>query len=224
MRGRAERASGGGGTRAGGVYAYRTKNGVRWYFKARGSNSTQVTKRGFTSERATRDAKRRLVEQVERREVSHVRLSFGEHWQQWLTRRKPYLEPGTWRGYEIDGRKRLLPVFEAIPLRRLGVEHVRAWMDEQAKAIDAGEIAPKTINNSLGTLVVCLNAAVEDGLIASNPAMRVERLPPTHTKREYLRLHEIPLYLDSCSEVDRPPAELLDTAIVSNAGHLALTP
>jgi hypothetical protein len=180
--------------RSGGVYPYSTTNGTRWYFKARGSNGVQVTRRGFTSERATRDAKRRLVEQVERGEVRHTRMSFGEHWERWLARRKPYLEPGTWRGYEIDGRKRLLPAFESIPLGRLGVEHVRAWMEEQAEAVDAGELSPKTVNNSLGTLVVCLNAAVEDGLVAINPATRVERLPPGHIEREYLRLHEIPLY------------------------------
>ena len=41
-----------GGARAGGVYSYRTKNGLRWYFKARGSSGGQVTKRGFTSEPA----------------------------------------------------------------------------------------------------------------------------------------------------------------------------
>jgi hypothetical protein len=91
------------------VYAYSTASGTRWYFKARGSNGVQVTRRGFTSERAARDAKRRLVEQVERGEVRHTRVSFGEHWERWLARRKPYLELGTWRGYEIDGRKRLLP-------------------------------------------------------------------------------------------------------------------
>ena len=58
-------------------------------------------------------------------------------------------EPGTWAGYEIDGRKRLLPAFESIPLGHLGVEQVRAWMDEQAEAVEAGEIAPKTVNNAL---------------------------------------------------------------------------
>ena len=111
------------GRRSGGVYAYSTASGTRWYFKARGSG-VQVTRRGFTSERAARDAKRRLIEQVERGEVRHTRLSFGEHWQRWLARRKPYLEPATWRGYEIDGRKRLLPAFESIPLGRLGVERL----------------------------------------------------------------------------------------------------
>ncbi len=197
------------GRRSGGVYAYSTASGTRWYFKARGSGGVQVTRRGFTSERAARDAKRRLVEQVERGEVRHTRLSFGEHWQRWLARRKPYLEPATWQGYEIDGRKRLLPAFASIPLGQLGVEPVRAWMEEQAEAVDAGERSPKTVNNSLGTLVVCLNAAVEDGLIATNPAVRVERLPPEHIEREYLRLHEIPLYVDSCSDLYQPLAELL---------------
>ena len=59
------------------------------------------------------------------------------------------------------------------------------------------------------TLVVCLNDAVEDGLLVANPALRVQRLPPAHIEREYLRLDEIPRYLDSCSDVYRPLAELL---------------
>jgi integrase len=46
-------------------------------------------------------------------------------------------------------------------------------------------------------------------LIAANPALRVQRLPPAHVEREYLRLHEIPLYIDSCSHVYRPLAETL---------------
>ncbi len=198
-----------GAQRAGGVYPYPTKRGTRWYFKVRDSSGKQTTRRGFTSEKAARDAKRRLVEQVERGEVRHTRESFSEHWQRWLARRKPYLEPGTWRAYEIDGRKRLLPAFESIPLGRLGVEQVRAWMEEQAEAVDAGDIAPKTVNNTLGVLVVCLNAAVEDGLLAANPALRVPRLPPAHIERDYLRLHEIPLYLESCLPLYRPLAELL---------------
>jgi integrase len=191
------------------VYPYETATGTRWRYVIRRSDGLQTTKRGFTSEKAARDARRRSIEQVERGEVRHTRESFGEHWQRWLARRKPYLEPGTWRAYEIDGRKRLLPAFESIPLGRLAVERVREWMEGQAEAVDAGEIAPKTVNNALGTLVVCLNAAVEDGLLAANPALRVPRLPPAHIERDYLRLHEIPLYLDSCSALYRPVAELL---------------
>jgi integrase len=195
--------------RTSGVYPYATGDGTRWYFKARGSEGTQVTRRGFTSERAARDARRRLTEQVERGELRHTRESFGDYWARWLARRKPYLEAGTWHAYEIDGRKRLLPAFGEIPLGRLFPEHVRSWVEEQVEAVDAGELAVKTVNNSLGTLVVCLNAALEDGLIAANPAQRVPRLPPAHIERDYLRLHEIPRYLDSCYSVYRPLAETL---------------
>jgi hypothetical protein len=150
-----------GGLRGSGVYAYPTARGTRWYFKARGSDGVQVTRRGFTSERAARDAKRRLVEQVERARCatpsSHL-ASTGSAG----SRRKPYLEPGTWRAYDVDGRKRLRPTFGLVPLGRLGVDHVRAWVEEMAEAVDAEEIAPKTVNNTLGTLVVCLNAAAAD--------------------------------------------------------------
>jgi hypothetical protein len=95
--------------RSGGVYAYGTADAVRWRFVYRRSDGTQTTKRGFASERAARDGRRRLIERIERGEVRHTLQTFGGYWEQWLRRRRPYLEPGTWSGYEIAGRKRLLP-------------------------------------------------------------------------------------------------------------------
>ena len=195
--------------RGGGVYSYATKDGVRWRFVARRSDGTQTSKRGFTSERAARDARRRLVEQVERGEVRHTKETFGAYWERWLARRRPYLEPGTWTGYEIQGRKRLVPTFGGRPLGELSVDDVRAFVADLADSVEAGELAAKTVNNALVTLVVCLNDAVEDGLIVANPAVRVQRLPPAHIEREYLRLNEIPRYLDACSDIYRPLAELL---------------
>jgi len=126
-----------------------------------------------------------------------------------LARRKPYLEPGTWTGYEINGRKRLVPAFGARSLGVLSVDEIRDFVAELAEAVEAGELAARTVNNGLGTLVVCLNDAVQDALIASNPALRVQRLPPAHIERDYLRLDEIPRYLDACSDLYRPLAEVL---------------
>jgi integrase len=194
---------------SGGVYPYETSSGTRWRYVARRSDGSMTSKRGFTSETLARDARRRAVEKVERREVVHTNQTFRTFWSRWLQRRKPYLEPGTWAAYERDGRLRLLPALSDVSLGSLDVERVRDLMNGWAEAVEADEIAPKTINNTLATLVVCLNSAVEDGLIASNPAVRVPRLPPAHIEREYLRLQEIPLYLDSCSEVYRPLAEVL---------------
>ena len=48
-----------------GVYAYRTASGARWRYVVRRSDGTQTTKRGFLSEKAARDARRRVVEQIE---------------------------------------------------------------------------------------------------------------------------------------------------------------
>lgn len=196
-------------SRSGGVYSYRTADGIRWRFVYRRSDGTQTSKRGFTSERAARDARRRLVEQVERGEVRHTKETFGDYWARWLARRRPYLEPGTWTSYEINGRKRLVPAFGSVSLGELSVDAIRDFVADLAEGVEAGDLAPKTVNNALGTLVVCLNDAVEDGLLAINPALRVGRLPPHHIEREYLRLDEIPRYLDGCSDVYRPLAELL---------------
>jgi len=217
--------------RSDGVYSYDTAAGVRWRFVYRRSDGTQTTKRGFSSERAARDARRRLVEQVERGEVRHTKETFGGYWQRWLTHRRPYLEAGTWSGYEIHGRKRLLPAFGSLSLGDVGVDAVRSFSSELAGAAEAGELAIKTANNALGTLAICLNDAVKDGLIVGNPALLVGRLPPAHIERDYLRLAEIPRYLDGCSDLYRPLAETLigsglriSEALALRAADLELEP
>lgn len=146
---------------------------------------------------------------MERGEIRHTRETFGAYWERWLARRRPYLETGTWSGYEIAGRKRLAPAFGSRSLGELSVDEIREFVAELAEEIEAGELAAKTVNNALGTLVVCLNSAVNDGLLAVNPALRVQRLPPAHIERDYLRLDEIPRYIDACSDTYRPLAELL---------------
>jgi integrase len=102
-----------------------------------------------------------------------------------------------------------MPVLESVPLERMEVDDVRELMDQMTEAMEAEELAPKTINNTLGTLVVCLNEAVKDKLMVTNPALAVPKLPAAHIERDYLRLQEIPVYLDSSSELYRSLAELL---------------
>jgi hypothetical protein len=53
-------------------------------------------------------------------------------------------------------------------------------MVDQAERVEAGEVAAKTINNTLGTLVVCLNAAVKDrpGASAGSPGPTRAVFPP----------------------------------------------
>ena len=63
-----ERARGRHG-QAGGVYPYATRAGNRWRYVVRRSDGSMTSKRGFMSESAARDARRRMVEQVVRREA-----------------------------------------------------------------------------------------------------------------------------------------------------------
>ena len=141
----------------------------------------------------------------------------------WLAQRRPYLEPNAWRAYEVDGRKRLLPAFERHRARqaRPSTACESGWTT-RLRDVEAEEVAAKTINNTLGTLVVCLNAAVKDRVIASNPALGIERLPSAHIEHDYLRLHEIPLYLDTCIAIYRPLAEVLVSAGLRISEAIAL--
>ena len=81
------------------------------------------------------------------------RPSFGRYWERWLARRRPYLEQGTWADYEVHGRKRLLPAFADKRLGALSFDDIRAFVADQAEAVEAGERAAKTVNNALVTIV-----------------------------------------------------------------------
>jgi hypothetical protein len=66
-----------------------------------------TSRRGFSSKKAARDARRRLVERQERGEIRRTRQTFGAYWERWLGGRRAYLEPGTWQAYKRDERLRL---------------------------------------------------------------------------------------------------------------------
>ena len=120
-------------------------------------------------------------------------------------RRRPYLEPGTWSGYEIavaSGSCR-----HSAPFARELFEDIRDFVAEQAEEVEAGD--REDVNNALVTLVVCLNSAVEDGLISANPALRVERLPPAPHRARVPPAARDPALPRPCSDVYRPLAELL---------------
>jgi len=208
----------------GGVYPYPTRQGTRWYFKARGSDGSQITRRGFLGEKAARDAKRRVVEQIARGEASYTQETFGEYWERWLERRRHYIAPATTAAYATDARKRLLPALGALPVTTIETAHVQGIVEALAARVEQGEISGKTVNNTLTVLTVCLNAAVKDGLIATNPAIGVQRFPQHHKEHDYLRLHEIPAYLDACSEQYKPLAALLIGTGARISEALALRP
>src|SRR5215212_938357 len=75
--------------------------------------------------------------------------------------------------------------------------------------IDAGEFAPKTVNNARKYLSVVLNEAVRRGHLVRNPCESIPRLPADAAEIDFLRLGEIDGYLDACADHYRPLAEFL---------------
>ena len=102
-----------------------------------------------------------------------------------------------------QGRGRRYPIYRCCARSRAGEERSRQ------------RISNKTINNSVLVLRVALGHAEEDGLIARNPvatrpgARNRILLPEDHTEMDFLRLEEIPRYLDACEPAYRPLAEVL---------------
>lgn len=202
------------------IYPYETQAGTRYYFVFRDRRGKQSTRRGFTSRTAARKAREELMGRVHRGEVRISRLTLKDLWTPWLERRKPYLVDGTWQDYRRHGELRILPHLGAARLATLNAPMLSDWLVELEAT---GDWAPKTLNNALKTLVVCLNQAVRDGLLSANPAAFVQALPLAHIERDYLRLHEISLYLDGCDAAYRPLAETLIGTGLRISEAIALT-
>jgi integrase len=193
-----------------GVFPYKTTAGTRHGFKFRQSDGTSSTRRGYTSQRAARAGTRELEESIRRGEVKVARESFETFWNRFLADRKPYLVRGTYHNYEVQGRKRLLPHLGRKRLSAIDEDLLRdEWWADMVELAEAGELAPKTVNNTRTCLSVALGEAVRRKLLPSNPCESIKPLPVDRVEIDYLRLAEIDRYLDVCPDYYRPLAELL---------------
>ena len=189
-----------------GIYRYETKQGPRYRYNFRDSDGKQSCKRGFLSPQAGAIDKAGLAVQAAAGTLHLSTALFADYFESWLAGHKPFVDPGTWNDYRTHATKRLIPEFGDRRLDEIATADVREWL---AEASAAGVYKPKTLNNALGVLVVCLNQATNDRLLQTNPAARVKRLPLGHVERDYLRISEIDLYLSCCSTAYRPLAEVL---------------
>ena len=112
--------------------------------------------------------------------------------QDWLnTYAKVYCKPSTYRGYQRSVEKQLIPAFGHYPLHGLKRDHVKRFVaskaeelvarakkskDEALELIPARKKARWTIQGYLVPLKAAYNQAIEDGVVALNPASRLGRL------------------------------------------------
>jgi integrase len=195
--------------RGDGVYPYQTRKGRRWRFSFRHADGSTSSRRGFASRQAAVQARRRLLEAIDRQEVKPARETFRSFWTKLSREKRAYISAGSLQDFETHGRKRLLPFFGEDKLARIDEGRVREWLADMVELVEAGELAPKTVNNARTWLSVAFNVALRRGLMPRNPCDAVPPLPLEQGEIDYLRLAEIELYLDGCADYYRPLAETL---------------
>jgi integrase len=210
-----------------GVYPYTLGDGsVRYYVKYRTSNGVPRTRRGFRSEREAARWRTQTMAAVYRGEVVAIRGTFAERFDAWLEEHRPRIEPGTYQDYRVHGERRLKPFFGTMKPAAVTASDVRRYV---AALVRAGDLSAKTINNSLAVLRVFFAHLEEDGDVIRNPARSSPgareriKLPAAHREMDYLRVEEIPRYLDACEHVYRPLAETLIATGLRISEALALT-
>ena len=89
-------------------------------------------------------------------------------------------DPSTSEGVERRLRVHILPVLGDVELRNLRPSSIQAWLRTREAS------APSSIRVMFVNLSTILSAAVEDGLIASNPCASSAVRPPTVTRRRVI--------------------------------------
>jgi Phage integrase SAM-like domain len=136
---------------------------------------------------------------AERGELGITRETFAEHFDGWL-KGHHRASKVTRDGYRASGERRLKPYFGPMRLSAIDVQVLRNFAAEMVE-VEAGELAPNTVNNTFSCLGTCLKDAVALHKIPSNPCEHIAHLPGSHIERDWLRRSEIPLYLATCSEL-----------------------
>lgn len=121
------------------------------------------------------------------------RETFGSWWARWRAGRQDLRESTAVRD-DTYYRVHIEPTFGPVPLGSIDRHLVRTWM---AGMVDAG-LAPKTVRHAVGLVRQALQAAVDEPLIAANPAARLTGMPEVvagemriATPAEVHRLHDV---------------------------------
>ena len=111
-------------------------------------------------------------------------ITLGEYAETWLTR-QVHLKPSTRSRYRTIVRVHIEPAFGATGLAQIEHSAVAAWIVD---LLDDGIAAP-TVRHIHRVLHMILNAAIDDGRLARNPASRV-KLPHVRSRDKRFLSHE----------------------------------
>ena len=175
-------------------------------------NGRQV-KQSLTGTR--REAERALTAALASRDQGAQRApsreTFADYADAWLETKRARCTPATVIVYRQHLDIRLKPAFGKLKLRQVTRARIEAYVAAEAAL---GAISAKTINESLGPLRQVLGRALREGIIASNPAVSVDRdhpleLPYSVEPIRPLTAPQARAYIDATPAPYRVMAEVL---------------
>ena len=132
--------------------------------------------------------------------------TFHEFASDWFDARRRELRPTTIAAYEYEITGHLLPFFQRHRLSEITAREVDRYRAVKLRQAEAGaRLSNETINKTLARLAQILDAAVDYGMLDTNPARgKRRRLKTTAPMRTHLdRADHIVALLDAARELDR---------------------
>ena len=174
------------------IEPYETKKGKRYRVRYTKPDRRPTDKRGFKTKR---DAQIFLnTVEVSKLEGLYVDptagkrtvASLGAHW----LASQAHVKASSKKAYETALRVHVLPEFGSLPVSGVKRSHVRDWV---AGMTDRDKpLAARTVRRAHFILQAILELAVDDKLIARNPARGIKTLPPIrHRKNVYLTYEQV---------------------------------
>jgi integrase len=160
----------------------------------------ELVQKSLEQERALSDASDETwtgLKKVRTAKVAQM-LTFGEIFEKYLDQNNPPLKPSTLLTYKDNYRAHLKDAIGATPIGKITKDSVIVLQNElRAKRYGPADkpLSNTRINNVMNLLRTILNRAVEDELIAENPALKVKRLREEDPDIDPLNLNELQLTL-----------------------------
>ncbi len=152
-----------------------------WYFRCYvrdlWGKPTQISRGGFTSQTAARQARAQTLSESQEEHAGRT-WTVAQWLRYWLTTRRS-IRPTTLRVYIHHVDAYLIPGIGALRLNALTSRHLTALFTELAAGTTpTGQPrSPSTLQRIRATLRAAYNAAIREGLVTANPARNVE-MPP----------------------------------------------
>lgn len=172
-----------------GRFVYTDELGAQRRKSVYGSTKTEVS-------RKIREA----TAQVDRKQYRDVRrCTFSQWFNEWLELYGSSWKQNTKSGYKRKGESYLIPAFGSVQLTDIRKTAIQRFVNGLSNGVYAS-LAPKSVINIHGIFHKCLQQAVDDGLISTNPADRIQLPNRVKPKMNPVMDEDIGRFIQACDK------------------------